>query len=382
VEEELAKLFASLLGVAQVGVEDSFFDLGGHSLIAVRLFAQVKRAFGTEFPMSVLFEAPSVAALAERIIERTGGGIAAEPDGTAAAPESQPDYTHLVQLHPGDGTGRRPFFLVAGMFGNVLNLRHLALLVGKDRPVYGLQAKGLVGEDAPHSRVEDAARRCLAEIRQIQPEGPYLLGGFSGGGITAYEMAQQLRAMGEEVQALIMLDTPLPQRRPLSLRDRVAIQALNIRQEGPAYLSRWVTKRLRWELDKRRGATPDAAAAQGGLAAVQFHKAAIEAAFLTAVASYQVKPWSGPFTLLRPPMRGQWQVAPDRLINSERAYVLHDNDWGQWVPDMQVIEVPGDHDSMVLEPNVRVMATHLRRLLNDADTHTNLDQPTQTEAAE
>ncbi|MEX0303439.1 MAG: acyltransferase domain-containing protein, partial [Leisingera sp.] len=247
VEEELAKLFASLLGVSQAGIEDSFFDLGGHSLIAVRLFAQIKRSFGVEFPLSVLFEAPSVAALAERIIERTGGGVASEPADTPQAQDDKPPFTHLVQLHPGDGTGRRPFFLVAGMFGNVLNLRHLALLVGKDRPVFGLQAKGLIGEDAPHDRIKDAARSCLSEIRQIQGEGPYLLGGFSGGGITAYEMAQQLKDQGEETAALILLDTPLPVRPALSRQDKVLIKLAELRSKGPGYLGEWARNRVAWE---------------------------------------------------------------------------------------------------------------------------------------
>lgn len=88
VEQKLADLFASLLGVSEVGIEDSFFDLGGHSLIAVRLFAQVKRQFDVEFPLSVLFEAPSVAALSDRIIARRGGGIAAEPATARKTPQS------------------------------------------------------------------------------------------------------------------------------------------------------------------------------------------------------------------------------------------------------------------------------------------------------
>ena len=115
----------------------------------------------------------------------------------AEAPERR--FTHIVPMHDGDGGPRRPFFLVAGMFGNVLNLRHLAHLLGADRPVYGLQARGLYGGEPPHDTMEEAARDCIAEMRQVQPEGPYMVGGFSGGGITAYEIARQLEAAGEEV---------------------------------------------------------------------------------------------------------------------------------------------------------------------------------------
>ncbi|UWQ30885.1 type I polyketide synthase [Leisingera sp. M523] len=361
VEEELAGLFAALLGVSQVGIEDSFFDLGGHSLIAVRLFAQVKRGFGVEFPLSVLFEAPSVAALAERIIDRTGGGVAAEPGAPAAAAEDTPSFTHLVPLHPGDGTGRRPFFLVAGMFGNVLNLRQLALLVGKDRPVYGLQAKGLVGNDAPHSRIEDAARSCLDEIRRIQPEGPYLLGGFSGGGITAYEMAQQLKDQGQETAALILLDTPLPVRPPISRRDKALIKLAELRSKGAVYIGEWARNRIAWEVEKRRAAPVET----GTLP--EFNNRKIELAFRTAVETYPLRPWTGPFTLFRPPLDRKWQVSGGNWVSTAREYVFDDNDWTRWAAQTEVAEVPGDHDSMVLVPNVSVLAAGVKARLDAAD---------------
>jgi acyl transferase domain-containing protein/thioesterase domain-containing protein/acyl carrier protein len=371
VEKELAGYFQDLLGISQVGLDDSFFDLGGHSLIAVRLFSRIKKHFGSDFPISLLFEAPTVRKIAALLPAENAEIDAA---ATTTPQPAQNRYTHLVPMSDG-GTSNQatPLFLVAGMFGNVLNLRHLATLLGQDRPVYGLQARGLFGDAPPHSDITDAARDYIAELRQVQPHGPYLLGGFSGGGITAYEMAQQLMATGEQVEALVLLDTPLPQRRPLSLRDRMAIQAMNLRRHGPAYLGRWVTNRLRWELEKRRVRT-----AEDDSATPQFHNAAIEAGFLTAVAKYQVAPWSGPITLIRPPLRGEWQVAPDRLIDHERAYVLHDNDWGQWTPQIEVYEVPGDHDSMVLEPNVRVLSTHLRTVLADADRHTTRSKDVQT----
>ena len=270
-------------------------------------------------------------------------------------------FTHLVPMHQGEGGAKTPFFLVAGMFGNVLNLRHLAHLLGQDRPFYGLQAKGLFGEDAPHRSIDAAARDMIAEIRQVQPEGPYMLGGFSGGGITALEIAQQLKAAGQEVSALVMLDTPLPQRRPLTRADRIAIQWQELKAGGLTYPAKWLARRIRWEIVKRRRKTD---APEDGAA---FHNAAIEAAFLEAVASYRLRPWPGPLTLFRPPLVGKWQVGGGRLINSERAYVTHDNDWAGWAPRLQVHEVPGDHDSMVLEPNVRVLAARLAEVIEAAD---------------
>ena len=373
-EQALAGFWQELLGIDRIGALDSFFDLGGHSLIAVRLFARIRKSWGVDLPISTLFEAPNLRKLAA-LLHEAGVDAGAEPGsqagaGGAGTPTSRPRrFTHLVPMHDGEGGERTPFFLVAGMFGNVLNLRHLAHLLGADRPFYGLQAKGLLGDDAPHDSVPEAARSMIAEIRQIQPHGPYLLGGFSGGGITAWEIAQQLEAAGEQVALVALLDTPLPQRRPLSRRDRALIQIQELRRQGPAYPFRWATRRLRWEIARRR-ARPDAGPNVGpdnAQAAPQFHNAAIEAAFLTAVARYRLRPWSGNMVLFRPPLVGKWRVSGGRWVDHQRAYLFEDNDWGGYAPNLHVHEVPGDHDSMVLEPNVRVLAALLRREIEAAE---------------
>ncbi|WP_319825122.1 polyketide synthase [Thalassovita sp.] len=371
-ETKLAQIWEELLGVGQIGAEDSFFDLGGHSLVAVRLFAKVKKAFGVDFPISVLFEAPTIRKCAALIAE--AGGAAEDTPDTPDAPKQKKQarrFTHIVPMHAGEGGPKTPFFLVAGMFGNVLNLRHLAHLLGHDRPFYGLQARGLYGEDAPHDDLVRAASDYIAEMRQVQPKGPYMVGGFSGGGITAYEIAQQLKAAGEEVSLLVMLDTPLPVRRPLTRQDRMAIQKQELKAGGPAYVARWAMNRIRWEIAKRRGQ------AEAQQASHSFHNERIEAAFLASVAKYQVRPWDGPLALFRPPLVGKWEVAPSRWVNDERAYVLADNDWTQHAPRIEVYEVPGDHDSMVLEPNVRVLAARIRACIDRAET-----PPDMREAAE
>lgn len=147
----------------------------------------------------------------------------------------------------------------------------------------------------------------------------------------------------------------------MSRADRIAIQVQELKAGGLAYPARWLARRIRWEIVKRRRKSD----APGDGAA--FHDAAIEAAFLEAVATYRLRPWQGPLTLFRPPLAGKWQVGGGRLINSERAYVTHDNDWTEWAPRMHVHEVPGDHDSMVLEPNVRVLAARMAQVIEAAD---------------
>ncbi len=357
IERTLVGFWQDLLGVGKVGVEDSFFDLGGHSLIAVRLFAMVKKTFRVDFPISVLFEAPSIAACAKLIAAEVGETDTMAEGKAPAAPRRR--FTHLVPMHEGEGGPRRPFFLVAGMFGNVLNLRHLAQLLGGDRPFYGLQARGLLGEDQPHRTIPEAAADYIAELRQVQPNGPYLLGGFSGGGLTAWEMARQMEAEGEEVALLVLLDTPLPVRPSLTRPDKALIKLAELREKGPGYLTEWAKNRWEWEKTKRLA--PEAAGT------AQFHNAEIEAAFRDAIAIYDLPQRAGATVMYRPPLDRKWQVTGGRWVSAAKEYVFPDNDLTRFAPGLQVVEVPGDHDSMVLEPNVRVLAAKMRAAIAEAD---------------
>jgi acyl transferase domain-containing protein/thioesterase domain-containing protein len=363
VERALAGFWAELLGVAEVGVEDDFFTLGGHSLIAVRLFAMIRRQWKIDFPISVLFEAPTIARCAALIADRLGPEDEAAAAPAAKADPAGPRFTHLVAMHAGEGGPKTPFFLVAGMFGNVLNLRHLAHLLGTDRPFYGLQARGLFGDAAPHATIEAAAADCLAEIRQVQPEGPYLLGGFSGGGLTAWEIGRQLRSMGEEVALMALLDTPMPVRPALTRPDKAMIKLAELREGGPQFLADWARRRLEWERSRRA-----LAADEPDTTVPSFNNAGIEAAFRHAVGIYQLTPWpDGRVVLYRPRLDRHWKVTGGKWVSAAREYVFADNLWTPFAPGLDVVEVPGDHDAMVLEPNVRVLAARMRGAISAAE---------------
>lgn len=361
-EASLVRFWEELLGIDAIGVRDDFFDLGGHSLIAVRLFAKIKKTFRVDYPMSVLFEAPTVEKCAQML---RADGVAVGDDGDASKERveaaSSSRFHHLVSMHPsehGDGT---PFFLVAGMFGNVLNLRHLAQLAGADRPFYGLQARGLFGDIEPHASFEAAARDYIEELRTVQPHGPYLLGGFSGGGLTAYEMARQLRAEGEDVGRLVLLDTPLPWKGVVGRFDRLQIQWQRLRDQGPIYVARWFRNRVAWEVKRLRArfGTPDQVEDQA-----TFHSKAVEAAFRAALTSYQVQRIDVPTWLFRPALDTTYDLGGGRYANKDRELVLPDNGWTPFVSELRVVETPGDHDGMVLEPNVRSLASALSEVLS------------------
>jgi amino acid adenylation domain-containing protein len=186
VELQLAALWEQVLGVSPVGVRDNFFDLGGYSLLALRMFSAIERIFGKRLPMALLFQAPTIERLAEALRDE---GCSVRWRSLVA-----------IQAHG----SRRPFFVVPGVGGNVLVFARLSKLLGEDQPFYGLQAQGLDGKARPFTRIDDMARHYVAEIRTVQPRGPYRIGGTCTGGLVAYEMAQQLRAEGEEVLLAIM----------------------------------------------------------------------------------------------------------------------------------------------------------------------------------
>jgi thioesterase domain-containing protein len=265
-------------------------------------------------------------------------------------------------MHPNKHGNGTPFFLVAGMFGNVLNLRHLAHLAGAHRPFYGLQARGLFGDMAPHTTFEDAASDYLQEVRSVQPRGPYLLGGFSGGGITAFEMARQLLAAGEEIAALVFLDTPLPTKRDVGRVDRVKIHWQRLRRQGAAYVGHWLRSRVDWELQRIRRLLGLDGEVIGPAA---FHSQEIEAAFRTAVSQYVVRPLPVRTWLFRPPLDRSYDLGGGRFANRDRELVVSDNGWTPFVRDLVVVETPGDHDGMVLEPNVRTLASALQDVIRD-----------------
>ncbi|MFA5539269.1 MAG: thioesterase domain-containing protein, partial [Gemmobacter sp.] len=200
----------------------------------------------------------------------------------------------------------------------------------------------------------------IGEMRQVQPQGPYLVGGFSGGGLIAWEIARQLEEAGETVAVTVLLDTPLPMRPVPGRVDKALIKLAMLREEGPAYLSRWAREKAEWKRAQRNSRAVEDAH--------QLHNSAIEAAFYAALPRFDMVRRDGRVVLLRPALDRRFKVSGGRWISAGMEYVMKDNGLTPLAPALEVIEVPGDHDSMVLEPNVRVLASHLRRILTQAES--------------
>jgi thioesterase domain-containing protein/acyl carrier protein len=192
VELRLVAIWEEVFNVHPIGVEDSFFDLGGHSILALRLMAQVQKEFGQNLPLSTLNEAGDIAHLAE-IINRQG-----------AVPYASP----IVPIQPKGS--KPPIFCVHPLGGHVLRYYELAQLLGTEQPFYGVQGRDMVDIGEDYQSLEEMARAYVKAMRETQPVGPYQLGGYSFGSFVAFEMAQQLMRAGEEVSLLFLLDTWSP----------------------------------------------------------------------------------------------------------------------------------------------------------------------------
>ena len=191
-ELTLAPIWEEVLGIRPISIHDNFFDLGGNSLLAVRLMARIQHQFGRNLPLATLLQGGTIAQLADWMRQ-----------------ETTPDWSPLVAIQPHGE--KRPFFCVPGAGGNVVYLNSLARNLGTEQPFYGLQAKGLDAQSDPHYSVEEMAAYYLEAIRTVQPEGPYLLGGHSLGGWVAFEIAQLLQRQGETVDLVAIIDTAVPE---------------------------------------------------------------------------------------------------------------------------------------------------------------------------
>jgi thioesterase domain-containing protein len=251
------------------------------------------------------------------------------------------------------------------MYGNVMNLRHLASHVGVDQPCYGIQARGLFGDEKPHCRFQDMAEDYLNEIRKVQPKGPYFLGGFSGGGITAYEMAYQLKQQGEEVAFLVFLDTPSPTVPTLTVSDRVVLLGRRLARIGPRYLLQAARKQAVERLTRIKQIVSKPV--RHTLLPSDFRSEVVGEAFTLAVKHYKPPIYTGNVTLFRPVLDESYELQPGRVVNVDGGFVDHANYWGEFVAGgIDVEVVTGDHNSMVLEPHVRGLAAKLRARLEAA----------------
>jgi thioesterase domain-containing protein len=355
-ERQLVRIWEQVLGVESVGIHDNFFDLGGHSLLTVRLADQIRRETGQSLPLSAIFQGGTVAQVAELLL---GGAESLL-------------WSPLVPIQT-RGT-RPPFFCVHPLLGVVFPYYELARQLGPDQPFYGLQAAGFDGTRPPLSQVEAMARHYLEALRVVQPEGPYRLGGWSFGSLVAFEMARQLSAQGQRVALLAVIDTPAPVEghriTPLLLAQfAVAMLRISGRHIWP-YLLEYM--RLATTVDAHAGAGPGrwaahrllgqfaglpAATNDDTLRALLFQQPTLRPLARVAVANaraamrYQPQPYAGNIAL----------IATETPAGSA-AHPLQG--WDRIAASVTRIIAPGNHLTLLQPPHVAPLAAQLRALLD------------------
>lgn len=357
VEQTLACIWAESLGVPEVSATDNFFDLGGNSLLAVLVTMRVRQELHRSLPVSMLMQHPTIAELA-----------AASGDETALR-----RYGSLVPLRAG---GRqRPMFFVHSHGGHVFVYQQVAHYLAADRPVYALRARGLDDGEPPFDRLPEMAAHYLELIRRVQPRGPYALAGWCLGGAVAYEMAQQLRGQGEEVDVLGIISLSAVQEMPdWEANDDVAFLGFvlagflpdladlpglvgheNVPLDLPLMRSLGLDAQLDYVMRLAREhkvLRPDVDTPKEARQLFEVYRA-----HRTAILNYTLSPYDGPVVLFKAEL--------NHLPDSPEG----DLGWGRLARGgLTIHEIPGTHFQLLQEPNVRLLAAALESHLGEHDT--------------
>ena len=343
-EETLCRLWQEVLRRERVGIHDNFFNIGGHSLLAVQVISRIKQAFPIEMPLSVLFAAPTVARMAEHI------AAVNEPGRSQSSPV-------LVNIQPHGSWP--PFFCVHAVGGQVTSYGELSRELGDEQPFYGLQSPPANYFSESDVSIEQMATLYNQQIRSVQPVGPYLLSGWSMGGLVAWEMAQQLRKEGEIISLLALIDTaPPPKYREaddradeISMLARFALDMSRLVGMDPRPLAEQflqAAEQDQWKM------VQETLTSYGVLAPKTAHAemtALLNVFTRNALAmnNYSLHPSDQSVVYFRA------SETPERFSKL----------WTKWSGGgIQFHSVPGDHFTMLRRPNVRIIAEALERYIS------------------
>ncbi|MBL8820429.1 MAG: amino acid adenylation domain-containing protein, partial [Planctomyces sp.] len=349
-ESEIAKIWIRLLQRDSVGANDNFFEIGGHSLMSVRLVYALREQLGRAVAISDIFEYPTIEDMAKHLDDQD---------------HSRRKWTSIVPLQPKGS--KPPLFCIHGWGGAVFGFIELAKHFGPERPVYGVQAIGLEREVPRHTSIEEMAAHYVSEIRMIQPHGPYNLTGYSMGGWIAFAVAQELVAQGETVGFLGLLDTHTSANvgwriflktmwRPLILR---AVQQLKqarrlpVSQLGQFFLGRFRSLVQRLPGVKRRHTSqePDAAVESAEIGSSGDARSDY---FFTVVGQYQPKVFNGNAAI---------------LVTGEFSQFPYEQFWRNFITGtIQIHQVQGGHDRMIAGEFAAPAAALLESLITETES--------------
>ncbi|MGL6342451.1 MAG: non-ribosomal peptide synthetase, partial [Waterburya sp.] len=324
-ESKLSQIWSQILHVRPIARDDNFFDLGGNSLLALRMFGQIQKTLGMNLPLATLFTAPTIAQLASLMLDQNW-----------SAP-----WSSLVSIQP-HGT-KPPFFCVHPLGGHVLCFQPLAEALGTDQPFYGLQARGLDGRAISLTSIEEIAADYVQEIKLIQPQGPYFLGGHSFGGFVAYEMARQLEQQGEKVELLAVIDSLGPNYVDKhTFAEKMQIHFNNLTQLSPSRALNYLQVRVEFFLRNKISKSIQQKYWEiYNLFLFRKHKPPTAMNRYDILLNYKPQTYGGKLTLLR------------ARVRDVKGYSDPNGGWGGLaLGGIDVYEIPGDHVTMLEQPKL------------------------------
>ena len=360
-ELQLVQIWSRILKFDNVGVQDNFFDLGGHSLLTPYLMAQIKQQFGKDIPIASLYQNPTIEQLATILQEDSDYSI----------------WSPLVAIQPNGS--KPPLFCLPGAAGEPFYLYNLARCLGQDQPFYSFQANGLSGESEPITQVEDIAAQYIQALEVVQPQGPYFLAGHSFGGKLAFEMAQQLLHKGHKLALVAIIDTTAPfyQEKPtgfdwdnakwlVQLAGAIEIvyaKKLDISYDTLQYLV-W-EEQLKYVLQRLKNA--DILPPDDEITQLNNKVQLLKANSLVNYVPQQVYP--SRITVLRASETSAVEESNSEVLSE----ILQDVTWG-WskfsAESVDVHFVPGNHITMMSQPHVQVLAERLKACIEQAQEAT------------
>lgn len=367
-EEKLAKIWADVLKVERVGRHDNFFDLGGHSILAIEVTSRANRAGLRLSPVQLLQE-QTIAGLAARVAG-CDEHATAQPQAPIRAVQPAPP---LIAIQPQGA--RQPFFCVHPGPGSPLCYMELSRSLGQDQPFYGLQARGLAGDEEPLTSIEEMSALYIEAIQQLKPAGPYILGGHSLGSHIAFEMALQLRRKGFEVPLLVVMDSAPPVFGKHKEKQQDAINETKLLAAAVKTVERFTNQNLSLPEESLAAMTREGQfnAIMERLRAINFVTSDTDPSYVNgllrvakagflALQRYEPTMWDAPpIALFR---------ASDLNIEDYPRQYLHyfqhpTYAWDQIFPgQVESVVVPGDHITMLRQPNVDVLAERLKCCLD------------------
>lgn len=353
IEKKLAKIWEDVLKVPRIGIDENFFEIGGHSMLAVTLMVKIEKELGTRLPLSVLFDHSNIEAMAKLLDKR----------------EDQVSWGSLVPIR--SKGSKKPLYLVHGAGLNLLLYTTIVAHLDPDQPVFGLQAKGLDGVDEPLYTIEGIAAYYNEEILKVDKSGSYALAGFSMGGQLAYEMARQLVEAGQKVSFIGVFDTvsenasdmhiPFFKRYYLRL-DRLFHQIawitgtfLKMPGSRKFEFAKAKYKSIKQKITKDDYKLKPEGVSVGKQSELPKYLHKVHKANYIALEKYILPPYPGRLHLFR---------AMDQKFYIKDPVFYG---WDEFVKEVVILHIPGEHSTIFAPPNDKLFAQELQKCLDERD---------------